>query len=187
MMSIIRVRPTHKPLLQLPPGGWWSSVGLWFWPQILHPYHRSIQVMMCPSAVGASTNPRFGNYGASRLLIPLDGPDSRSLSAVQQSARTYMFFDAAMYVVQPKDVYAPGGSSSKPSFLPGTGDALNISPPVDYGTYSQDFQSGRHFGGVNVAYADGHVKWTRSDIVFREAQKYTSVSSVCNWNPITSG
>ncbi len=36
----------------------------------------------------------------------------------------------------------------------------------------RDFERGRHLEGVNVCFADGHVKWYRSQVVLSEADKF---------------
>lgn len=173
---------TSEPVRPTPPGGHWSTSGIWFWPQIIYPYHKSIPAMMCPSAVGPSSNPRFGNYGSNRLIIKQSGGTAPLLLAeINFPATTYMFMDASVYTMQPKTAYDPGGDSSKPSFLPGAGKVFSSS--VDYGDYQKDFDSGRHFGGVNMAFADGHVKWLSSEEVISEAQKYVRVTAVSAWNP----
>jgi prepilin-type N-terminal cleavage/methylation domain-containing protein/prepilin-type processing-associated H-X9-DG protein len=181
-----RASLSGEPATPVAPGGWWSSVGLWFWPQVLHPYHKSIQVMMCPSATGPSGNPRFGNYGANRLLFPIATGASRPVAAVLDPARIYMFFDSSIYVLHAPDVYGPAGSATQPAFLPGVGQGANIAAPTDYQSYSKDFESGRHLGGVVVTYADGHSKWHPSATLVSEARKYTSAASISNWNPLTS-
>lgn len=175
-----------QPATPVAPGGWWSSTGLWFWPQILYPYHKSIQAMMCPSAIGESSNPRFGNYGANRLMLPISTGTSRPVSSVLEPARIYLFLDSSIYVIHAPDVRVPGGSASQPNFLPGTGQAMNMAAPIDYQSYAKDFESGRHLGGVAVAYADGHAKWHPSAVLINEAKKYTSSASVSNWNPATA-
>ena len=46
------------------------------------------------------------------------------------------------------------------NYLPGHGDVTGRAPSgallsAPYNAYAPDYQSGRHFGGVNVGFADG--------------------------------
>jgi prepilin-type processing-associated H-X9-DG protein len=46
----------------------------------------------------------------------------------------------------------------------------------------QDFTQGRHNGGVNVAFCDGHVKWMHADDMVQEAKKPNPNLNGA-WNP----
>lgn len=46
----------------------------------------------------------------------------------------------------------------------------------------QDFLGGRHLDGVNVMFADGHVKWLKTDKVHTEAARTDRGA----WNPANS-
>jgi prepilin-type N-terminal cleavage/methylation domain-containing protein/prepilin-type processing-associated H-X9-DG protein len=164
-----------------PPGGSWSlgtdSDGfyVWGWPQILYPYHRSLQVMSCPSGVGGSyaTRPIRGNYGANRLLIVLSGSTSVKLAEVQAPAVAYAFMDGGQYTMGTSYAIPSSSTAQYGNYLPGIG-ALGSSCAPGTSSYNDlvaDCQSGRHFDGVNVAFADGHVKWQKSSVVSAEAQK----------------
>lgn len=50
-------------------------------------------------------------------------------------------------------------------FLPGQGLAGGDCT----GTVEAECETGRHFDGVNIAFADGHVKWLKSAIVTEQA------------------
>jgi prepilin-type processing-associated H-X9-DG protein len=56
-------------------------------------------------------------------------------------------------------------------YVPGQGEAGIAMPGSIDGQLRSDFQSGRHFGGVNVCFADGHVKWTKTATLVSEARK----------------
>jgi prepilin-type processing-associated H-X9-DG protein len=49
-------------------------------------------------------------------------------------------------------------------------------------TGKSDCENGRHFDGVNVAFADGHAKWLKSQVLVSEAQK----SDHGAWDPSNS-
>jgi prepilin-type processing-associated H-X9-DG protein len=45
-----------------------------------------------------------------------------------------------------------------------------------------DFENGRHFGGINMCFADGHVKWLKSSVVVAQGKKYNA-GTVSAWDP----
>lgn len=183
-----------------PDGAGWTS-GVWYWPQVLYPYHKSRQILVCPStsvkpthSSGAPT-PTYGSYGANRLITVDAGTDSVRLSALGAPAGTYFIMDSGSYSITPigaSSVVAPNGAYW---YLPGTGNlgvALGATAfaPAWATELRADYQGGRHFGGVNVAFADGHVKWQASSAVLQEAKKCTDctvgvkdANAQSAWNP----
>ena len=160
-----------------PPGGWWSSASskLWFWPQIIYPYHKSVQVFVCPSMSVYRDTPIMGHYGASRYILVADGDTPVSNAQLTSPAGTYLCFDSGSYQLQATatgSVTAPKGTYL---YLPGTGKlGLTVSKTAIDPLLEDDYENGRHFGGVNMAFADGHVKWLKSTEVYTEATKYTA-------------
>lgn len=81
-------------------------------------------------------------------------------------------------------------------YFPGTSKLTgypngSTSTPFD-GAFKADYESdGRHFDGVNMAFADGHVKWLKVAKVFAEAQacpsaKESSATHLpCAWDPFS--
>jgi len=158
-----------------PYGAFWHSPD-WYWQQLLHPYTKSDQVYWCPSSkvYGTAIN---GNYGANWLLL-LSPPNSISLASLDAPASTYMLMDAGTFVMKPGNVTSPQASNY---YLPGTGKFVTpLTPPV--AAYTDDFNDGRHFGGVNITFADGHTKWLKSTAVIGEAKNYNSVRANA-WDP----
>lgn len=161
--------PSYYASTVTPPNGTFWVSGFWYWPQIIFPYHKSVQVFVCPSARVNTANQAYGNYGANLHLLKNSGDTPTKISAVVSAAGSYMCLDFGNIRALPTYVTAPSGNYS---YLPGEGDlgvALG-SPALNPSTLQADYQNGRHFGGVNVAFADGHVKWVRSDIVLAEAR-----------------
>jgi prepilin-type N-terminal cleavage/methylation domain-containing protein/prepilin-type processing-associated H-X9-DG protein len=181
------------------PGGSWllgdDSAGnpVQTWAQILYPYHKSLQIFVCPS--GESTYAAYpirGNYGANWQLIKSPTGDPLKLAELAAPANTYAMMDAGFYTTN----YQHGTTAAKPdngSYLPGIGDVLGVSCTATSSSYTRfegDCQSGRHLGGINMAFADGHVKWLKTDVVSAEAQKYVashassdSATTKSAWNP----
>jgi len=180
-----------------PPGGGWSlgtdSDGfyIWGWPQLLYPYHKSLQVMDCPSGVSdyqlAKRGPIRGQYGANRLLIVLSGNPAVKLSAVQAPATTYAFMDAGQYTMGTSYAIPSSSTAQYGNYLPGIGALGSGCAPgtSSYDNLVADCQGGRHFGGVNMAFADGHVKWLKTSVVSAEAQKPVP-ERYGAWNPANS-
>jgi prepilin-type processing-associated H-X9-DG protein len=174
------------------PGGVWypadpnaSGFALVFVQQILHPYHKSVQIMVCPDALrgdnpdpgGASPlerAPYGGNYGVNYNLFTwpsqVDANAKRvQLSGIKSASKLFAMMDAGNFVV---DCYA-FSTCAQPYgyfwYIPGVGDVTGTDPvaswppPVNSQAIVDDYKHGRHFGGINITYADGHVKWLRTD------------------------
>lgn len=149
-----------------------------FWPNFIYPYVKNLQVLRCPSQVvnKSATSLEAGNYGANDLVIA--DPDifpkaPFSDSILRNPAETYLIMDAGTYSL---DASKPTNPSGSRGYLPGTGD---LGVPLWSGIesiYKDDFMSGRHFGGVNMAFTDGHVKWLKSQVVLGETRKSSGSS-----------
>jgi len=187
---------------QTPPNGYyWASGTSWFWQQVVYPYTKDINIFRCPSATlqqaDAAGGPQYYayNYGAN-MMIMRDGryfqggqygsPTPKppvAMAAINSASTTYLVMDAGYYRMDPPHIVT---SASGWGWLPGGGAA------GDTGYYRGVEPNGRHFDGVNLAYADGHAKWLKSSVVYNEAKKcssncswsYTSPStSQSDWNP----
>jgi prepilin-type N-terminal cleavage/methylation domain-containing protein/prepilin-type processing-associated H-X9-DG protein len=181
-----------------PPGGVWSSgsgVYNWIWPQTLHPYHRSTQVFFCPSSSfpvqpGAVANSKEGHNGANNRVLKSAAP-ALAIAEIVSVAGTYMAMDLSSYTIDPVNAHTinapnyfiPGGApyatmASSDSF---TGCTHAPNCPAQ----EADYKTGRHLGGVNVAYTDGHVKWLRSDKVVQEARTFHNTNHTRSaWDPL---
>lgn len=173
------------PVSQIPPDGtvWYSdpSGNVWFWPQLIYPYTKSVQLYRCPSSSGSVTagGPFALQYGANRLLIPLVDPltPPLKLSTINRTSESYLAMDSGSYTPTPDTVITPSGFH----YLPGSKEAVpaTVCPT---GEYNSDCVSGRHFGGVNITFADGHAKWQKSNIPYKEAKNYID-GLASAWNP----
>jgi len=190
---------------QLPPDGYSWSGTLWFWQQTIYPYTKNDQLYICPStpvnAVSAAAVslgkpiPYYGSYGVNSLLIRRGDIKPLALATVDSPSTTYMGMDAGGYRIYPisaASVTQPQGSFW---YLPGTGvgSAANLTRGgvvFSVTGMDDDFNSGRHLGGVNVIFGDGHVKWLKSDVVYTQAKNCTdcgettaSPTAKSAWNP----
>lgn len=154
---------------------------------LIHPYTKNYQIFSCPSSssTGSILN---GHYGININLFSATG---MKLSSVSSTATTYMSMDAGNFYYYPN--YAMTASADW-SYIPGIGDAGGDCSALDSAAASirsfvkQDCQSGRHFGGVNIAFADGHAKWLKANTVVAQARKcaepYGCAASNSAWNPL---
>jgi len=152
-----------------------NGTGYLYWFQIVQPYIKSQQVFNCPS--GVSSSMYYGNYGANQSVLVWRGGVPLKIAAVQATANVYMMMDYGEWRI-------PGAHIDDPyhtDYLPGIGKikSLNSSTcPADqaasasfYARYVDDCMSGRHMDGVNVGFADGHVKWLNNRKIYTEYMK----------------
>lgn len=143
--------------------------------QVLAPYTKN-DIFYCPSSPVRGINE--GGYGSNvRILVTTAAPVK--MASINNTAATYMMMDFGAWVINTSasidnNIAAPKNAQ----YLPGTGKATGIArdynPTAASGYYERfqtDYLSGRHFDGVNIAYADGHSKWQKTSTVFAEFQK----------------
>ncbi len=158
-----------------------------YWPHFVFPYTKSMQIFYCPSGRSKGDG-NYGHYGVNRLALTDTSSAAISMAALPTPASLYIGMDAGLYRLNTTDVKGPGAGAN---YLPGTGpgSAADL-PAIAWGSsisdLDNDYKTGRHLGGVNVMFGDGHVKWLKSDTVYREAVKCTS--GTCGtaksaWNP----
>lgn len=150
------------------------------WITLIEPYTKSEQLFVCPSSSNA--NPYNGNYGANRSIFPRENntPPSISMAAVQSPSQIYMIMDFGIYYAQSSTAV---NSSTSWEYLPGMGQGGGTcNMDAAHSANTSDCEKGRHFDGVNIAFADGHVKWLKSSIVVSEAKKFINSTSASAWN-----
>jgi prepilin-type N-terminal cleavage/methylation domain-containing protein/prepilin-type processing-associated H-X9-DG protein len=158
------------------------------WVDTTAPYIKSTQVSYCPST--GYQNTLNGNYGANDQMFKRSDltPNSISMAAIPAPSTIYMILDYSIYYATQSNISSAvnGGGWY---YLPGAGAGgantyCNGITAVTGMDRLSDCNNGRHFGGVNVTFADGHVKWLRSDVVRNEAIKESGSLSVASaWNP----
>ena len=164
--------PTYiVPSTSPPPNGRAPS-GNWYWNEILYAYHRSQQVFYCPTGVrnGNPPNPLGGHYGTNTQILR---GIAILMSNVAYPSSTYVFMDAGSFAMDPTYYTIPGQLVSL-RYVAGMGGETGPSPvsvPALPKLYWTDYERGRHNGGVNVCFADGHVKWMRPARMIVEAKK----------------
>ncbi len=166
------------PSLTTVPGisalGYQFGSGYWTWHEILYPYYKAEGIIKCPSGIQYYESvPSTGHYAFNGRMMPniLWEPPKRA-TIIVASSKTYMIMDGGGYDIYPSLAGTPYGTN----YVPGTFDAGT--PEIDpgginqiYGSCIRDYKSGRHFGGINMAFFDGHVKFMRTREVIDEALK----------------
>lgn len=156
---------------------------VYFWPQLLLPYHKSEQIFFCPSGVKITNKPYNGQYGANSNLLEEFLTAPVAISKIVSTATTYMFFDSGSYKLWPALSSASNGNFN---YIPGGGD-VGVTNTGLGAQFTTDAKSGRHFGGVNVAFADGHVKWVKADVFVSEAKKTVAAANTGAWSITNPG
>ena len=132
---------------------------------ITYPYVKNVQIYRCPSS--PSTSGYSGNYGFNRRICPDTRSETvRKMAEVHSPAEKIMCLDAGPYMGAEYYLTSPTGSFW---YYPGTAmgrDPASLSPyPLtDFG--ASDFVNGRHNGGLNIAFADGHAKWVSGSTLY---------------------
>ncbi len=159
-------RPTGHP-----NAPWVSS--FWMWQNVIQPYVKSEQVMACPSQthyVTGSDRLYRGHYGANTAVLvnqtatPIP---AIKISAMPAPASVFMILDAGTNLTQ-NNAEASGGNIY---YVPGFGSIPGKTCTIGDANLFPDCEKGRHFGGVNMIFADGHVKWLKTQILNAEAIK----------------
>jgi prepilin-type processing-associated H-X9-DG protein len=150
-----------------------------YWPTRIQPYVKSTQLFRCPSSSYNST--LNGNYGANALVFITQrsshdltdhlGYQALKMSQVASAATTYMLMDAGNYEVWSREARR---NTYQWGYIPGVGQYGGDCGMTSSAFQKNDCDSGRHFGGVNVAFADGHAKWLKSSILLQESLKCDS-------------
>jgi prepilin-type N-terminal cleavage/methylation domain-containing protein/prepilin-type processing-associated H-X9-DG protein len=152
----------------------------WIWNEILFPYYKSFQIIYCPSntvskpTLGHATDgTAIGNYGMNDRFGSVYVPAVHE-ARLTRPAGTYMMMDSGTY-------YAAASTAinrNSMSYHPGIGKFSSTACNGAWGAQIKDCKEGRHFDGANVAFADGHVKWLKSDIPRIQAGNTEGA-----WNP----
>lgn len=142
------------------------------WPDIIQPYLKSTQLYQCPSeSTPPGSNPTVSGYTKYAInlylvygLIDADGTGvgssgAKSLSVLTQPSLTVMMLD----------YQASTGTSAHSVGCSGT------TRPCTAGL--AQYPTGialRHLDGMNYSFADGHVKWYKSQNATTSASVYNS-------------
>ena len=157
------------------------------WTQLIAPYTstkstsdsnagRAVQIYRCPS-MGYD-----GEYSANNQVFawPYNATiHVTKMAALEAPASIYMIMDGSSYIISPNYAVNPTNNI----FVPGSRKFVNSGHEniVTTENRKSDFESGRHFDGVAIAFADGHAKWLKTATVMNEA-KYTADGDLSAWD-----
>lgn len=157
----------------------------WFWQQMIFPYVKSHQLFYCPSSfsqVGTDI-PSLGNESPYATMLNANyafnygmktsGSDSApgiNIAAMPDASGTYMLMEFGLYYFAYNDVRRTNITGT--AYVPGAGlYESNCNMTAAGQEFKSDCDNGRHFGGVTVGFADGHVKWHKTGELITEAKK----------------
>ena len=161
-----------------------------FWWKTIQPYTNSKQLFYCPSSPNAgnmSVDPQNLEYSINYFVAPTSTAVVK-LSTIQSASTIYLMMDGGGEWVNDSTVLTPGTANGQSSYNPGVGGAgINCSAHITNAKYLSDCQSGRHFGGENIAFTDGHVKWYQSRDIVQQTRNYRAHTKTNNpWNPASA-
>lgn len=169
-----------------PPGGWVDNYNAashrWWWQNMIYPYVKSLQVFVCPSTPYRFNTPGLpeeavllfkyaANNGVIRNPSAYPAEPTLALAAFAAPASTYLLMDAGDGGIARTYAVTPNPSAwSTGEYLPGAcAFTAPVTEPPSYAI--KDCYTGRHFDGINMAFADGHVKFLKSSVVVAEAKE----------------
>jgi len=168
---------------------WHPGGGTWYWQHLIYAYVKSDQIFACPSSPENTTSwmENYGyafNYGANSDLMSYSPTSSSypitSLATVKKPATTFLIFDSGYYKILPAFIYKSSSYGSA-YYIPGE-KLAGATCSNKSSSYISDCETGRHFNGVNMAYADGHVKWIKTAVAVQQAE-LDHQSEPNSWNP----
>ena len=128
---------------------------LYWWGDMLQPYVKNYQLLVCPSGSWGYTymrppglpNPLVCSYALPNMAIDINGNgvpriSGNSLAILQDPTGTILFVDSTT-----SEIYTGG----TPNY--------SLTDPTDLGPYSRVAK--RHNDGFNCAFSDGHAKWLK--------------------------
>ena len=157
-----------------PKGGSYSTI------TILEPYVKNYNIFYCPSSPfkKPANKDEFwaGNYGVNGWVVSWglnwDGTNAipygsvRSLQGLNKPSETFIYGDLGLYSVGIWDALYGG----EWAYIPGSGSDPKYAPYITRvnTTLQNDAKNGRHNGGVNLGYADGHAAFMKSSLVMQK-------------------
>ncbi len=133
------------------PAGWYvnwhNGTTTYFPPTVVMPYMKSIQILVCPSVQGYSMT--YDLVTPSQTWVCSYGFNMNfqvAIGTIEKPAEKFLLGDCRNPWMDSTDnIYTRLGGQG------GIGYYGNTTQPVDW-----------HNSGINVGYADGHVKWSKN-------------------------
>jgi len=133
---------------------WPTPAGTMYWYDVLQPYVKNDQLMVCPSAknypLGYGWNYQEFGYTSSSATAP-DSDSSQPLADTEEPARTIIIGDnpdTGFWGAHGRYIYGPS----------------QVVKPTDPGGDGFGNVARRHNGGGNYGFCDGHAKWLAASV-----------------------
>ncbi len=146
----------------------------WLTADIINAYVKNVKLFYCPSSPG--TVMYANHYGFNQNLcqnFAAAGAVSIAMAQLTVPAEIIMCLDAGPYMGNEGSLNSPQGSFW---YYPGTccGRApQGVGSTALTGFSQTDYVNGRHFDGLNIAFADGHAKWVNGRTLYNNATWFT--------------
>ena len=132
---------------------------------LLQPYLKSTQILICPSATGSAINALTGTVQSDQVDHMWTYPANTPVAGVPIITGTYgmnanMTDGTSIAKIVSPSTLGVFFDSTWPDFAGINATAKN---------YSNLGDASRHFDGMNIGYADGHVKWLGRSQAFKNA------------------
>lgn len=134
------------------------------WPGIVQPYLKSIQVFDCPSGIekfNGGYDPYIG-YGFNFWLNGTTAYYGLSLATIQRPAETLMIAETGNATT------GEGYYLCYPSYYTAVGTGRNDASYGEDVPAARGRLTDRHMEGLNVLWADGHVKWSKRSVLIAD-------------------
>ncbi|MDH7568889.1 MAG: DUF1559 domain-containing protein [Armatimonadota bacterium] len=140
------------------------NANYYWWPEMLYPYTKNIQVGHCPSSprqrtAGTTTADFWYGFGYNYHLgknASSHGATYEQPAAQERAAETLLLADSTVYIVwcpvANPNYWYDGGTGGTSATLPADRPMARYQGVGDW-----------HMDGANVAFCDGHVKWFKID------------------------
>jgi len=133
---------------------------------LLGPYVKSRELFVCPSFTSPTSAPRYGYAynlvaGVPRSYVT-GSPQVLSEALVQEASLMVAFIDSSWA----QTAYPANQTGNWPVNYCGVYTASNAACPPG------EVLKGRHFGGQNAVYMDGHAKWNKVEYYRNRGQNY---------------
>ncbi len=125
-----------------------GELGMYPWLQVIEPYTKNRQIYKCPSGPGSTLTHYSFNWYAMSIPSGYTASGAYTIDSAQDPSSAVMLFDAGGTLTGWEDEDAADADPTNESQIQGGGDSL----------ISLTFP-GRHNGGNNVSFMDGHAKF----------------------------
>lgn len=153
-----------------------GTVG-WTHEKVLYyQYVKNQQIFFCPNSYNQCIIPEpyksynylkslNGNYTANSQLMPSKNKGIK-YTKIKVPSNIVLIYDGSYFTMN-GDMHWSNSYIKYGYFLPGSGKLMeNISADNLSDDQTDDLMNGRHNGGINLVYCDGHSEWKKTEEVY---------------------